>query len=651
MATDSVSSADPVYDAVAAFAAGLVEHGVTDVVISPGSRSTALALTLHAQPMLRTWIQLDERSAGFFALGQARRTGRPSVLVCTSGTAAANYLPAIIEAHHAGVPMIVCTADRPPELRDWGSHQTIDQVKIYGATTRWAADLAVAGDWTPTQGHLIAHRAAASATGINPGPVHLNWPLREPLEPVGAVPVVETSGAAPPKLEDGSPDSPILGAPVSPGGSSALGDGVLGAPATPGKGNAPGRSTDSPILGVAVTPGRSTDSPNLGAPATPGDSTAPGGADSLAALKSYERGVIIVGPDAAAGLEAQNEVVAAVMELSAETAWPVIGEPIAGTRRARGDSAGTVIANADHLLRRADVGEELRPDVVIRLGGTPTTKPVRLWLEAQRPTHVVLIDPANRWNDPSFVVTRHLAADPVAVLTEAAGAVRQGSAWCERWKELDLIADRVITDKIRRGPLLSALVTSVLADVLPDHSLVMASNSMPVRELDSFVPTDGPRIDFVGNRGASGIDGVTSTALGLASQHDGPVVLYIGDIALLHDLGALFGVARSGLHLTVVCVDNNGGGIFSSLPIASRGDEVDFVTLFRTPHGLNLAGFDGVGGVRISEVTSAVEFAEALRSACESETPGVDLLLIEVDPDIDLAQHQAITSAVKDAIS
>ncbi len=655
MATDSVSSADPVYDAVAAFAAGLVEHGVTDVVISPGSRSTALALTLHAQPMLRTWIQLDERSAGFFALGQARLTGRPSVLVCTSGTAAANYLPAIIEAHHAGVPMIVCTADRPPELRDWGSAQTIDQVKIYGGTTRWAADLAVAGEWSPTQDHLIAHRAVASATGINPGPVHLNWPLREPLEPLAAVPVVETSGAAPPKLEEGSPDSTISGAPVTPGGSSAFGDGALGAPVTPGGSSAFGDGA----LGAPVTPGEGN-APGecaapgdgaLGAPVTLGEGNAPVEADSLAALKSYERGVIIVGPDAATGLEAQNEVVGAVMELSAATAWPVIGEPIAGSRRARGDSAGTVIANADHLLRHADVGEELRPDVVVRLGGTPTTKPVRLWLETHRPTHVVLIDPANRWNDPSFVVTRHLAADPVAVLTEAAGAVRQGSAWCERWKELDLIVDRVVTDEIRRGPLLSALVTSVLADVLPDHSLVMASNSMPVRELDSFVPTEGPRIDFVGNRGASGIDGITSTALGLASQHDGPVVLYIGDIALLHDLGALFGVARSGLHLTVVCVDNNGGGIFSSLPIASRGDEVDFETLFRTPHGLNLAGFDGVGGVRISEVTSAVEFAEALRSACGSETLGVDLLLIEVDPDVDLAQHQAITSAVKDAVS
>ncbi len=615
-------SADPVYDTLASFAAGLVEHGVTDVVISPGSRSTALALTLHAQPKLRTWIQLDERSAGFFALGQARRTGRPSVLACTSGTAAANYFPAVIEAHHAGVPMIVCSADRPPELRDWGSAQTIDQVKIYGATTRWAADLAVAGEWSPTQGRLVAHRAVVSASGTDSGPVHLNWPLREPLEPIAAVPVIE----APNRTAPAPPGCWTLGAPAAPGG------------------------TELPIPAAPVAPG-GTELPIPAAPVAPGDSTAPDENNLLADLKSHERGVIIVGPDAAAGLDAQNKVVAAALKLSAATAWPVVGEPIAGTRRARGPSDGTVIANADHLLRHSDVGEELRPGVVIRVGGTPTTKPVRLWLEAHRPTHVVLVDPANRWSDPSFVVTRHITADPVTVLTGAARAVRRESAWCERWKALDLIAGRVISDEIKRGPLLSALVASQMAEAVPAGTLVMASNSMPVRELDSFVPTEGPRIDFVGNRGASGIDGITSTALGLASQHDGAVVLFIGDIALLHDLGALFGAARCGLHLTVVCVDNNGGGIFSSLPIASRGGEVDFETLFRTPHGLDLAGFDGVGGVRINEVTSASEFAEALRSACESETPGVDVLLIEVDPDADLAQHQAIACAVKDGVS
>ena len=380
----------------------------------------------------------------------------------------------------------------------------------------------------------------------------------------------------------------------------------------------------------------------------PGESTAPG---YLTDLKSHERGVIIVGPDAAAGLEAQREVAAAALALGAATAWPVVGEPIAGVRRARGNAAGTVIANADHLLRHPGIAEELRPDVVVRLGGMPTTKPVRLWLETHRPAHVLLIDPANRWNDPSFVVTRHLAADPATVLTEAAGVVRRGSSWCERWKELDLIAGRVVSEAIRRGPLLSAQVASILADAVADGSLVMASNSMPVRELDSFVTTEGPRIDFVGNRGASGIDGITSTALGLASQHDDPVVLFIGDIALLHDLGALFGAARIGLHLTVVCVDNNGGGIFSALPIAARGDEVDFERLFRTPHGLKLAGFDGVGGVRVSEITSASQFAEALRRACESEIPGVDVLLIEVDPVADLAQHRAVAGAVEAAIS
>ena len=631
--------AEPVYGTVAAFAAGLVEHGVTDVVISPGSRSTALALTLHAQPRLRTWVQFDERSAGFFALGQARRTGRPSVLVCTSGTAATNYLPAVIEAHHAGVPMIVCTADRPPELRGWGSAQTIDQVNIYGAATRWAADLAVAGDLTPTQGHVVAHRAVASATGVNPGPVHLNWPLREPLEPLGVVPVVEAPKPDAPAAP-GETERPVLTAPAVPGETERP---VLTAPAVPGE-------TERPVLTAPAVPGE-TERPVLTAPAVPGDNTAPGESTALADLKSYERGVIIVGPDAVAGIEAQNEVVAAALELGAATAWPVVGEPIAGTRRARGPSAGTVIANADHLLRYADIGEELRPDVVVRVGGTPTTKPLRLWLEAHRPTHVVLIDPANHWNDPSFVITRHLAADPVAVLAEAAGVVRRESAWCERWKELDRIAGRVISDEIKRGPLLSALVTSVVAEAVPAGTLVMASNSMPVRELDSFVPTEGPRIDFVGNRGASGIDGITSTALGLASQHDDPVVLFIGDIALLHDLGALFGAARCGLHLTVVCVDNNGGGIFSSLPIASRGDEVDFETLFRTPHGLDLAGFDGVGGVRINKVSSASDFAEALRSACESDTPGVDVVLVPVDPDADLAQHRAIAGAVKDAVS
>ena len=189
--TESIPVSDPVYGPIAAFAGQLAALGVRDVVISPGSRSTPLSLAFHAHPALRTHIQLDERSAGFFALGQAKASGRPSVLICTSGTAAANYLPAVVEANHACVPMIVCTADRPPELRGWGAGQTIDQVGMYTTNVRWAADLPVPSDWSEPAARLAATRAFESSVGAGRGPVHLNWPLRKPLEPVDGVPVRE----------------------------------------------------------------------------------------------------------------------------------------------------------------------------------------------------------------------------------------------------------------------------------------------------------------------------------------------------------------------------------------------------------------------------------------------------------------------------
>ncbi len=567
-------AADPVYDVIAAFAAGLVRHGVRDVVISPGSRSTPLAVTLHAQPGLTTWIQLDERSAGFFALGQAKATGRPSVLVCTSGTAAANYLPAVVEANLAGVPLIVCTADRPPELRDWGAGQTIDQVGIYTTNTRWAAELPVAGDWSPERAGTAAHRAVVASTGVDAGPVHLNWPLREPLEPVAEIPVFEATAGPKPA------STPAVTLPNEPCG---------------------------------------------------------------------RRGVIVVGPDIDADPDRRRATVEAAHRLGERAGWPVIGEPIAGTRRPGGPTA---LAATDHLLKIDEIAAELRPDVVIRVGGSPTTKPVRLWLERHAP-ETVLIDPAGRWNDASFTVARHLAGDPAATLAAMCPDVAEADRdpeWLDRWLALDRHAAAVLAAEIDGGPLLSARATRVLADGLPSGALVMTSNSMPVRDLDSFVGLPGPAVEFVGNRGASGIDGITSTALGLASRHGGPVVLYTGDVALLHDLGALFSAARAGLHLTVVCVDNDGGGIFSMLPIAGRGDEVDFETLFRTPHGLDLTGFSGVGGVTVMPVATADELREGVERSTASTTPGVDVLLVMVDRDADVAQRRSIGAAVRAAL-
>lgn len=581
-------NADPVYDVIAAFAAGLVEHGVTDVVISPGSRSTPLSITLHAHPGLTTWIQLDERSAGFFALGQAKTTGRPSVLVCTSGTAAANYLPAVVEAHHAGVPLIVCTADRPPELRDWGAGQTIDQVGIYSTNTRWAADLPVAGDWSPAQARIAAHRAVETATATDAGPVHLNWPLREPLEPVGAVPVVAAAPSAPVREP----------------------------------------SRDGAVAGLGPLP---------------------------------ERGVIILGPDAAPGIGAQRAVADAALRCAEATGWPLIGEPISGVRSFADDATGpsVVMAAADHILKIPAVVAELESEVVVRVGASPTTKPVRLWLERHRPGTVVLVDPADRWNDASFTVTDHRRDDPIRVLSaiaadaaDAAGQIRRAapSPWLARWAALDNAATDAVGEVIDAGPLLSPLVSRTLARAVPGGTLVMTSNSMPVRDLDAFVPAAVPGVEFTGNRGASGIDGITSTALGLASRHEGPVVLFTGDIALLHDLGALFSATRAGLHLTVVCVDNDGGGIFSMLPVAARSDEVDFETLFRTPHGLELAGFGGVGGVRVAAIASAEQLQTELVASTARTEPGIDLLLVTVDRDADVAQRRAITAAVGAAV-
>jgi 2-succinyl-5-enolpyruvyl-6-hydroxy-3-cyclohexene-1-carboxylate synthase len=570
---------DPVYDVIASFAAGLVEHGVTDVVISPGSRSTPLSITLHAQPGLTTWIQIDERSAGFFALGQAKATGRPSVLVCTSGTAAANYLPAVVEANHSGVPLIICTADRPPELRGWGAGQTIDQVGIFTTNTRWAVDLPVAGDWTPERARIAAHRAVDAATGAAAGPVHLNWPLREPLVPIGTVPVVEATARR--------------------------------------------------------------------------NRRAAGAGEPCAAIAPGRRGVVVVGPDADPDPDRRRAIVDGALALGAAAGWPVIGEPIAGIRRAAAVPADVVrVAHADHLLKVDEVAMELRPDVVVRVGGSPTTKPVRMWLERHRP-EVVLLDPARRWNDASFTVTHHLAGDPVTTLAGfAIDAADHGSdrAWAERWRDLEHTATVVVAGRVSGGGLLSAAVTSALVETVPDGALVMTSNSMPVRDLDSFVSLEGPTVEFVGNRGASGIDGITSTALGLASRHDGPVVLYTGDLALLHDLGALFGALRSGLRLTVLCIDNDGGGIFSMLPVAARGPDVDFETLFRTRHGLDLTAFSGVGGVTVHPVATADELRDRLGRSLAATAPGIDVVLVSVDRDADVAQRREITAAVRTAL-
>ncbi len=572
---------DPLYDNIAAFAAGLVANGVTDVVISPGSRSTPLSITLHAHPGLRTWIHLDERSAGFFALGMARVSGVPSVLVCTSGTAAANYLPAVVEAHHAGVPMIVCTADRPPELQGWGAGQTIDQHHLFGTATRWSAELPVANEWSPQGAERTAMRAVSSATGQRPGPVHLNWPFRLPLEPYVTPPVRDPDFV--PRVADAS------------------------------------------------------------------DSVSAGALSVIKEIAKIERGVIVVGPSDGVGLDSEHETAAAVADFARVVGWPVLAEPITQLRRTDTPVNSHVIANAGKLLEGERFAALQSADAVVRIGRTPTTKSVRLWMQHHRPSRVVLIDPSNHWHDPSFTVTDHVSADVVALLSgyaEPYGETRPESAWLTSWRQADLAATQAIEAELSDGPVMAGRIAQLLTKAMPENSILVTSNSMPVRDLDTFVGVGSPRISMVGNRGASGIDGITSTALGVAAASGRQTAMLIGDLALLHDLGGLTAARRLGLHLTAVCVDNDGGAIFSMLPIAEHGDDIDFDTLFRTSHGIDFTDLDGFAGIEIKQATTAHELSAALAGSLESRRAGVDLIIVKVDADADLDQHRRVTAAV-----
>ncbi len=566
------------YEAMAAFMAELAGGGVSDVVVSPGSRSTPLTLTADATPGLRTWIQIDERSAGFFALGLAKSTRRPVALVCTSGTAAANYLPAVAEAYYSATPLIVLTADRPPELRGWGAGQTIDQVHLYGRHTRWFAELPVGDALDEPVARRSARRAVALASGTAPGPVHLNVPFREPLEPP----------------DDGVPTA---------------------------------------VAGRAVPAGAVE------------QTLSPAELDRLAGLvEARPRGVIAAGPR---DLDAGS--VAAIARLSTAAGWPILADAASQLRRGPHVAECPVIATADHLLRTPFA--ENRPDVVLRVGATPTSKAMRLWLEQHRPAEVVVLDPLGQWNEPSFTSTAVLPVDARALadpLADTLGGSGRTSDWLHSWSAADQAAGQAIDAVLDAAPLLEAGIARTVGDACPEATVVYASNSMPVRDLDGFLRPGTARLRVLVNRGANGIDGVTSSALGAAARSAVPVVALVGDLAVLHDLGGLLAAGRLGLDLTLIVPNNDGGGIFSFLPIAERSDAIDTHRLFHTPHGIDLSALAPLARLRHQRLHERDELAAAVAAAVEA--PGVDLIEVPIDPQANVRQHREVLAAVAVAV-
>jgi len=538
-------------DVAATYCATLVDEwhrlGLTDAVVAPGSRSTPLALALATAVGVRVHVVLDERSAAFVALGLGIGSGRPAVLLCTSGTAAVNFHPAVVEAHQANVPMVVVTADRPPELQGVGAPQTIDQRHLYGSAVRWycepgPAASSGAGGWRD-----LARDAWTRSQGSRPGPVHLNLAFREPLlgEP-GDLPLCGDSTADP-----AAPTGPIAS-----GATWGLVDEELG-------------------RWVQAISGR--------------------------------RGLVVAGARTAL----DDDDVDAVLDMAVRLGWPVLADGPSGCRR----SHPSVVTAMDPLLRDGEVADHLRPEVVIRIGGLHASRVVGEWLAGSGAVQFG-IDRFGTVPDPDRVLSSSRPADPARVCRQitTAAATPAPREWTEAWGIAESAARGALAEAFGPGGTVTEPSTAV--DVLaavPSGGCLVVSSSMPVRDLEWFAP---PRDDMriVANRGANGIDGVTSTALGVALTWT-PTLLLTGDVAFLHDAGALVGLARRGVALTVVVVDNDGGGIFGFLPQAVELDPGRFEQLFGTPHGTDLVAVAEAYGVPAERVGSRAGLQSALNGA------------------------------------
>lgn len=595
-----------------AFADELGRCAVAGACTSPGSRSSPIVLALTGNEQIQTWSHLDERVAGFFALGLAKATGRPAVLTCTSGTAAAQYLPAVIEAHEAGVPLIVITADRPPELREVGAGQAIDQVKLYGDAVRWFFDVGT-HEATPERGRWIrtlACRAVATAEGRfgdRPGPVHLNWALREPLIPPAEMP-------ADPQ---------------------------------------PGRPEGAPWVDIQDHE----------------DADSGAGFHLMTAFGDARNGLIVAGR-----LESffAGSMAAGVAE---RAGWPLLAEPTSAAR-----VGGAAIAHYDALLRDEVFAKAHTPDVVLRIGDLPTSKPLRQWLATLTDIRQVAIAPPSGWADPDGVVSHVRHVDPDFALGGILNAFFEGEpaheeqeyhrwmgsarppsdpAWLAGWKAADARASEAIESTLGDA-LTEPRVARDLVARLPDRSSLVVASSMPIRDVETFSaarprpprrpPDDEPWLDpvrILSNRGANGIDGTLATAFGVAAGHDGPVVVLLGDVAFAYDLSALLCAKRHGQALAIVVLNNDGGGIFEFLPLSTI-DRATFEEHVATPPGLEIAKAADLYGCDHVAPTDLAAFHTALDAALAADR--TTIIEVRTERAANVALHREVWAAVAAAL-
>jgi 2-succinyl-5-enolpyruvyl-6-hydroxy-3-cyclohexene-1-carboxylate synthase len=572
-----------------AMAEELARSGVRRAVLSPGSRSTPLAVALWRQPEIEVSVILDERSAAFFALGTALATGLPAVALCTSGSAAANLHPAVVEADEAGVPMIVLTADRPPELRDIGAGQTIDQLKLYGEAVRWFCEVGTheADDDGLLHFRSVACRAYASAAGDpRPGPVHLNVPWREPLAPV---PVEGQVNAADPLALEGRGDAPLVAV-------------TAGRP----------RADQGPLDGLADR------------------------------VESTTRGLILVGRQPDPGLAAP------VTELAAAAGFPILAEPTSQLRRGPHDRSLMVTAY-DAIVRERPPA--LEPELVLRFGDLPTSKPLRQWLAAIEGLDQIVINPVGEWREPTRRASTVVRSEPTATtraLTERLARLRpgaaavEGSPFASGWLEAERAVRETVDGHLSSlGEVSEPGVWEALGRALRDGDSVFAASSMPVRDLEAFLRPGPEGVLFASNRGANGIDGLVSTAAGLAAGRGSRTWAVLGDLALFHDIGGLAAL-RHAPDLRLIVIDNSGGGIFHFLPQAEAMPEDEFEALLGTP-----AGRDPADAARLFDLTAAIP--ETPAELDEALAGDARMIVVRTDRARNLALHRELAEMARAA--
>jgi 2-succinyl-5-enolpyruvyl-6-hydroxy-3-cyclohexene-1-carboxylate synthase len=499
---------------IAAIVSELIFTGVSDVVVSPGSRSTPMAMIMAEHPDLKVHIHVDERSAAFFALGIAKALNKPVAILCTSGTAAANYFPAIVEARYARVPLIVLTADRPHELREVGAPQAIDQIHLYGSHVKWFSEMALPenSDEIIRYARTVCARAVAIATSAPSGPVHLNFPFREPLIP---------------KLDD-----ELFRLHERPNGYVKVHNGEL-------------TINDEQFQDIAEK------------------------------LTKTNKGIIVCGNII------DNEFPEAVTQLAEKLNFPIIADPLSQLRSGK-HSLENIIETYDTFLRNNDAKAFLKPDVVIRFGSMPISKALTVFLKENGSAEQYVIDGGGGWRDPSSVSTSMIYCKESLFCRKlfTYTVEKSSSEFLTEWKRVNQLTKENMTSLRDITEVSEGRLFYQLTEMLPEGATLFVGNSMPIRDLDSFFLTNNKAIKVMANRGANGIDGTVSTALG-AALYSKSLYLVLGDLTFFHDLNGLIAAKLYNIDINIILVNNNGGGIFSFLPQSEHPE--NFELLFGTP--------------------------------------------------------------------